>query len=879
MARNLGLDDVVDHFTLVGDELDLLRNKSGATRLGFAVLLKFVLWRGRFPRAAHEAPDDGVAHLARQVRVPADKLASFDFDGRTAKRHRSEIRAYTGFRECSLTDAQTLASWLVEHVAGIERRENRVREQLLARCRTELIEPPTADRVTEIVRSALYQAEQALLTLTAEHVEPVVVERLEALIAVTDDDARADDNVLALIKAAPGNVSLDTMLTEISKLEAIRAVGLPADLFAGVAPKVVAGWRARAMVESPSHLREHPQATKLALLCALLVMREREVTDTLAQLLISTIQRINAHAEKKVVEEFVKDFRRVRGKDTMLRKIAEASLRTPDDSVREVIYPVVGGEATLTDLVNEYRATGTEYQRNKRKVFKASYTNHYRRGLIRLLGVLEFRSNNTAHQPVIDALQLIVRYAHAGGTYYPVGEHVVLDGAVNADWTELLTKTDSRGRTRVVRGVYEACVFQALRERLRCKEIWVVGAHEWRNPDEDLPTDFEIHRAEHYDKLRKPLDPKAFTAGLREEMRTELTALNDALPELHWLRITDRKSGAIQLTALDAQPEPRNLRRLKKAVRERWGQVPLIDMVTEAALRTGMLGELTAVGSREALQRSVLWERLLLVAYAYGTNTGISAVAAGNHGHSEGDLRYTARRYFTIDGARAAAIQLADATFAARDPVIWGQSTTTVASDSTHFRAYDQNLFTEWHSRYGGRGVLIYWHVEKKSMVVHSQLISCAASEVAAMVEGAMRHGTSMQLEGNYVDSHGQSEIGFAITRLLDFDLLPRMKQINKAKLYGPDRGQPDAYPPLKAAMTRAIRWDLIEHNYDQLVKYATAIRASGPRRPKRSCAASPATPHTPSTKRCLSSAARRRRSSSPDTSVIATCNARSTRA
>jgi hypothetical protein len=46
--------------------------------------------------------------------------------------------------------------------------------------------------------------------------------------------------VLALIKAAPGNVSLDTMLTEISKLEAIRAIGLPDDLFAGVAPKVVA---------------------------------------------------------------------------------------------------------------------------------------------------------------------------------------------------------------------------------------------------------------------------------------------------------------------------------------------------------------------------------------------------------------------------------------------------------------------------------------------------------------------------------------------------------------------------------------------------------------------------------------------------------------
>jgi hypothetical protein len=36
--------------------------------------------------------------------------------------------------------------------------------------------------------------------------------------------------------------------------------------------------------------------------------------------------------------------------------------------------------------------------------------------------VLEFRSNNTAHQPVIDALALIVRYAHSTGQYYPAGE-------------------------------------------------------------------------------------------------------------------------------------------------------------------------------------------------------------------------------------------------------------------------------------------------------------------------------------------------------------------------------------------------------------------------------------------------------------------------
>jgi len=201
-------------------------------------------------------------------------------------------------------------------------------------------------------------------------------------------------------------------------------------------------------------------------------------------------------------------------------------------------------------------------------------------------------------------------------------------------------------------------------------------------------------------------------------------------------------------------------------------------------------------------------------------------VAAGGHGHREDDLHYVRRRYLTVEAARGIAITIANATFAARSIELWGTGSTAVASDSTHVRAFDQNIFTEWHSRYGGRGVLIYWHVEHKSMAVHSQLISCTASDVAAMIKGAMRHGTTMDVESNYVDSNGQSEIGFGITRLLGFDLLPRIKRINTVKLYRPSPGEPDAYPRLAPALTRPIRFDLIAEQYDQMIKYATAIRA-----------------------------------------------------
>ncbi len=92
------------------------------------------------------------------------------------------------------------------------------------------------------------------------------------------------------------------------------------------------------------------------------------------------------------------------------------------------------------------------------------------------------------------------------------------------------------------------------------------------------------------------------------------------------------------------------------------------------------------------------------------------------------------------------------------------------------------------------------------------------------MIEGVMRRATAMNVDGNYVDSHGQSEIGFAITSLLGFKLLARIKQITGPASTAPTPPQ-ERYPGLEPAMTRPIRWELIEQNYDLLVKYATAIR------------------------------------------------------
>lgn len=87
------------------------------------------------------------------MKVPAADLGLYEWSG--------QIRQHLGFRVCGVADAEKLTAWLASNVAHAERHPDRVREELLRRCREEQIEPPALDRVTRMVRSALHTAEEA----------------------------------------------------------------------------------------------------------------------------------------------------------------------------------------------------------------------------------------------------------------------------------------------------------------------------------------------------------------------------------------------------------------------------------------------------------------------------------------------------------------------------------------------------------------------------------------------------------------------------------------------------------------------------------------------------------------------------------------------
>jgi TnpA family transposase len=844
MQRTWSLEALIEHCTLLPAELAIInyqnrKNKEDYTRLGMACLMKYLQYNGYFPQHKNDVPRPVVNYLAEQLNLSAELYLRYDWQSRTLARHRSQIRQALGYQPISPLLLFDLEEWLLGQISGLEDDLNELRRQAFSYLRQHKIELPSPGSLERVVRSVLRQYENNLFNQLSQKLSPACQIGLERLLKVKVAQADSIDSVESAnqplerlfwrdLKTDPTSVSLASLLELTTKLKRLKQLELPASLFQNFSPKTLKRLRQRAAVEGLHELKRHPLPVRYSLLAVYCYCRRAEFNDYLVELLCNIVQKVNLTAQKRVEREALKELRtkhKLNRRDALLLKILQAVLAEPDKSVRELIYPLIGSEVEAQELVSELENLSPAFREQVQERMRESYRLHYRRLLAPVLEVLELGTNQSNCQPLLDGLKLIKKHFEQSDKTYSPEEVVPIVGAVKATRQAGLYLKNAAGQPVVERISYELAVLELLREKLRSKEVWVVGAKRYQNPEQDLPGDFGAKKSEYFGNLNQPLAASEFVSQLQQELKTALDQLETGLATNPSVKISTRKGGWIKVSPLTAEEEPLGLARLKAEVASRWGMNNLLDILKEADLRLGFTDIFKTAAVREQLERPVLQKRLLLCLYALGTNSGLKRMSAGDHGESYSDLRYVAERYLLKDYLRAAISQVANAVFASRQTSIWGETSTTCAADSTLFGTWDGNLLARWHPRYKEKGVLVYWHVEKKAVCVYSQLKSCASSEAAAMLQGLLSHDTNLKIERQYVDTHGQSEVAFGFCRLLGFELMPRLKNIYAQKLYLPHSESASDYPNLQPVLTRAINWQLISEHYESLVKYATALR------------------------------------------------------
>ncbi len=386
--------------------------------------------------------------------MSAKEWREYKWSGRTIEYHRVQIRTFFGFREATVADFHSLSEWLSENVLTFDRNEQHLTETVYQRLRELKIEPPTSERIERLIRSALHSYEQNFCATISEQISPETQAKIDAILnteqALEEQATQSQPFDFNHLKADPGRVGLDSLLKEIDKLETIRQLELPENLFTAISPKIIHHYRQRASAEPPRELRRHPDPIRYTLVAAFCWQRSQEITDSLVELLIQIVHGIGIRAERKVDKELIADFKRVSGKNNILFRMATASLEHPEESVKDVIYPVVS-PSTLKNLVKEFKSSGPTYRERVYTVMRASYLHHYRRMVPQILEALEFRSNNELYQPVIKALELIKKYTGSSQHYYSPEDEVLIDGVLKNSWREIVVEVDDSGVEKINR--------------------------------------------------------------------------------------------------------------------------------------------------------------------------------------------------------------------------------------------------------------------------------------------------------------------------------------------------------------------------------------------------------------------------------------------
>jgi hypothetical protein len=109
-------EELVENWTLLPQELELVNKKIGANQIGFAILLKSFQLMARFPESSAEIPDLIISYIASQLKIDPNLYSQYNWQGRSLKNHRAEIRQLFGFRTTTRSDSEEISNRLIENI-------------------------------------------------------------------------------------------------------------------------------------------------------------------------------------------------------------------------------------------------------------------------------------------------------------------------------------------------------------------------------------------------------------------------------------------------------------------------------------------------------------------------------------------------------------------------------------------------------------------------------------------------------------------------------------------------------------------------------------------------------------------------------------------
>jgi TnpA family transposase len=791
---------ILRHYTLADDDLEIIRvRRRSHNRFGFALQLCALRYPGRLLVSGEVIPEAVTRFLAAQLGLGPDDLADYASREETRREHLQFLREVYGYKMFTGWRARDLKTWL-QSAAETSRSNEDLARRFVDQCRATQTILPGITVIERLCADALVAAERRVDTRIASRLDNEMGNRLDALL--TEDAGGSVTRFVWLRQFEVGQNSAD-MNRLLDRLEFLQGIALDCSILTHVPPHRVARLRRQGERYFAGDLRDISGDRRLAVLAVCAVDWRSAIADAV----VETHDRIvgKTWREAKSRCDARADDAKAALKDTLqaFSTLGSAPLEAHEDqaSLDDAVHNA-GGWSSLKGLV----ATAAQLTDTLAADPLAHVVHGYhrfRRYAPRMLMLLNIQAAPVA-EPLLAAARII-----SGRETKEVRPLTFLRRT--SKWHRHLNDDDGHR-------LWEVAVLFHLRESFRSGDVWL--AHSRRFGDlKDALVPAEVARAT--PRLAMPFEPETWLADRKVRMSDALRRLARAA-KAGAIPGGSIEDGALKIDRLTAAV-PEEAETMVLDLYDRLPGIRITELLLEVDDEIGFTEAFTHLRTGVPCSDRI---GLLNVLLAEGLNLGLSKMAGATDTHDFFQLSRLSRWHIESDAMARALAMVIEGQSALPMARLWGAGQ-AASSDGQFFSTTRQgeamNLI---NAKYGHEpGLKAYTHVSDQFGPFATQTIPATVNEAPYILDGLLMTGAGQKIREHYADTGGFTDHVFAVTALLGFQFIPRIRDLPSKRLYLFD---PATCPnELKGLIGGKIKYHLITSNWPDILR-SVATMATG---------------------------------------------------
>jgi TnpA family transposase len=284
------------------------------------------------------------------------------------------------------------------------------------------------------------------------------------------------------------------------------------------------------------------------------------------------------------------------------------------------------------------------------------------------------------------------------------------------------------------------------------------------------------------------------------------------------------QAGKLQLHRDDTVAPPAAVPALQKVIEARLPLIRIERLLMDVDHLTHFSRHFTPVHGHAA-RPPQFYRTLLAALIAQATNLGVVSMSASVQGLTVDMLRRVLQEFIREDTLTAANAEIVNLHHALPLSAIHGAGTLS-SSDAQRFGIRASSLLASYYPRYYGdyeKAIGISTHISDQSAVFGTQVISCSPREALYVLDGLLANNTILQIREHTTDTHGYTEIVFALCHLLGFYVMPRIRDLKDQQLYRVDRAYD--YGIFAPLLTKTADLRIVEEQWEEMMRVALSLK------------------------------------------------------